>query len=278
MKKPFDLLLTDKEPFLVIEKGNLIKKDGLLVCKRSSGDEIIPVASLAALFLGNGTTISHDAARMCAENDCFVVIANAEFNAHSVWHAGRYSNPENLCKQAIIFNNKRLRLRAAKYMGCQKAIRCGREDIARQIRSASDVYEILGIEAALTKSLYRRLSGSRDFKREFVKEGINGRISLLNSMIYNFCTVVCLTYGISPSLGFLHGTRTRGGFIFDLADVFKYELSLIPAFSEEEDSRDAMRRLSGRLRADRCAIVKDMIKTIEGVLSIANSYCFKKTQ
>lgn len=271
MKKEFDFLATDKEPFVFIEYAYLRKKNDNLVSVNKDGvEEIIPVASVMAIFMGAGTSITHDAARLCAENDCYIVIANGGANAHSIWHSGRWASPERFLKQAEIFGNPKKKLKAAKIILKHKLLKNNQADRVKIASKAVTIQELMGIEAAAAKQKYREMAESRgiEFTRDRTKiEGTNGRVSLLSNLLYHYMTVACYVYGANPSLGFIHGTTRRGGLAFDLADIFKHDLVLVPSFDGEgKSSKELMHTMTKQLKSGRCAILKETFAIIDEIL------------
>lgn len=272
MKKEFDFLATDKEPFLYLEHCFLKKKDSNLVSVDIYGhEEIIPVALVLSLFMGPGTSITHDAARVCAENDCYISIVNGGTNVHSIWHSGRWHSPEKIVKQVKVFSSPSRKLFAAKKILKRKLINSHQEQIANHLKHATSLEELMGIEAAAAKSQYRLLAENEgfSFKRDHSSiEGVNGKISLLCNVLYHYMTIACVVYGVDPSLGFLHGSTRRGGLSFDLADVFKHELVLVPSFTSKEDnSRLLMLDLSQKLKQNRSSVLKETFEIIEEVIN-----------
>lgn len=272
MKKPFDFLLSDKEPFLYIERARISKVGGNLVYEDKAGVKQVPVAAVASIFMGPGTSITRDASELCAQHDCYIVMSNGYCNIHSIWHTGRYSSPEWLAKQAKIFSTPKLKLTAAKLLVSNKLCRSGQILQSRQVSKAKTIEEILGIEAAAARAKYKELASGNSFKREFINGGVNGNISLLNNMLYNYITLIILHLGLSPSMGFVHGTTRRGGLVFDIADIFKYEMCLLPSFlNKDKTGKQLMFDLSQKIKQGRHAFTKEVIAKIKEVLEIASS-------
>lgn len=273
MKRPYDFLFTDRVPIVVLEKAVVTVRGGCVISATKAGKTTIPAASIAVLVLAEGCSISADAARMCAKHDCYIAFSRGKLNVHSVWHAGRHHDPRNICRQANIFSSKDLKLKAAKLIVSTRMKKEGAtdEDVAKAM-GCSNHAELLSQEAQWAKRVYSNLRGefSSTFRRKHDSiAGENGRISLLNNLLYNYITAVVLQMGLSPSMGFVHGLTRMGGLVFDVADVFKYELALRPAFAELSMSgKDAMYLLSDRLRANRCAVTKEMISLITEILAV----------
>ena len=108
-KKPYDFLLTEKEPFQYFEKAKLVMKDGFLTAlKGAEGLQIIAPSSLMFVMLGPGTSITQDAAIYCAKHDLQIAFTKGGSNIHSIWMSGRYENPISLKNQIKKIENKKL--------------------------------------------------------------------------------------------------------------------------------------------------------------------------
>ena len=116
-----------------------------------------------------------------------------------------------------------------------------------------DLAALVAWEGRWAKTIYREfaLRNKTSFSRDF-----DGKDAL-----YSVCTAICLSCGLHPSVGFLHGYTRRGGLAFDLADIFKTELTMTPAFDANiKGGKDAMYALAKALRKDNFNVVKRMIK------------------
>ena len=96
-KKPYDFLVTEKEPLLYVEKTIVRMDDGFLTFLRGeAGKEVVAPASHLVMMLGAGTSITQEAAIFCATNDLHVSFARGGSNIHSFFMSGRYQ-VLNLC-------------------------------------------------------------------------------------------------------------------------------------------------------------------------------------
>lgn len=271
MKKEFDFLASDKEPFFYVEYGKIKQHRGLVYLHKSTGEkESIPIASIMSIFMGPGTSITHDAARLCAEQDCYISIVNGGSNVHSIWHAGRWAKPDNLTRQVLAFSNPKKKLQVAKKLLEQKFKSTGQVGFISDIKNVDTSASLLSLEAVAAKRNYRNLAEERgiSFTRDRKSiEGVNGRVSLLSNLVYHYMTTVCYIYGYNPSLGFLHGLTRRGGLAFDLADTVKQDLVLIPSFDGEgKDPKTLMYNLSEQLKRKRSNVFKGVGDLLDKVL------------
>lgn len=243
-------------------------KDGMLVAINKDGVSQIPVSSTMLIFLGPGTRVSGDAARFCALHNCHICFVRGGTNVHSYWMSGRWSDPKIIQNQVLKSVDPEKRLYVAKFLIKERLKREPKfsENEFDKFQQAASVPEILGLEANRARQIYK-LEGNNSgaFKRDKSSiEGINGSLSLLNNSLYSICTAVIIKLGLHPSVGFIHGQSRRGGLSFDLADIFKYELTVKPSFTpgfSERTSKDKMRHLSTLIKQSGC--IKEMIKICE---------------
>lgn len=267
-------MATEREPIIYLEHAKVALKDERLVCYKDTGEtETIPPITTLILLLGAGTSITHPAAIYCAQNNLYLCFARGGSYIHSVWQGGRWPPPEKLVKQCLQHSNKEDRLRIAKKLIYLKLKKENFGDVAESIKEIKTVNKLLSFEAVQAKKTYKVLSQenaeSESSVKKFVrdknsKEEENGKLTLLNNALYSYCTAIILQFGFSPSVGFVHGQTRRGGLAFDLADIFKYELCMKPAFSKKKiKNKDLIIEFSSALKKNRFRIVKEMFHVLK---------------
>jgi len=271
MKTKYLNLISQREPFEYVERAMIYIKDGMVVSfTEETGETNLPVASMHMLYLGPGCSISHEAAIMCAKHDCYIAFSKGGLNVHSVWHSGRWKNPEFLVKQVL--TQKFHKLEAAKKLAIKRGLD------KEKIKNCGSIEELLGIEASFAKREYAILSEKFGvyFKRDQKsKEGVNSYITILNNLLYNYISSIIYAVGYSPSIGFIHGYKRRGGLVFDIADLYKKRLVLDPAFEtlqfkKKPSNQKMMRDLSERLKMDRGKMVKEIISILKEICDSDN--------
>lgn len=265
-KKPFDLLLSDKEICMFFEKTIIKMSDGQIVGFREKEKITIPVANLIFLFLGHGTSITQEAAIFCSLNDCYVSFSRGGAYIHSVWHSGRWSDPKRVINQSLLNSNSDSRLFIAKRL---ILLRMKNENLdlytEEKILNAKKINELLGYEAAWAKNIYKmeaKLSNINNFKRDFnASDLVNARLNLLNNALYSLITAIIISTGLHPSVGFIHGQSRRGGLSFDLADIYKLELTIRPSFRTPSiiDNRRLLYDFNNKIKDNNNRILKEII-------------------
>lgn len=267
MKKHYDFLLSEKEPFQYVEKARIMMKDGFLATMRGSeGIKIIAPSSLLFLMLGAGTSITQEAAIFCAENDLYLAFAKGGSNIHTIWHSGRYPNPDSLRNQVNKIDKNKLDYAKALLIYRFYILQKLTEDIKNEINSLSSLTEILLYEARWAKNVYKDFA--RKYNIEFTRnfnsdknDHVNERLNILNNALYSMCSVICYSVNLSPSIAILHGDTRRGGLAFDLADLMKTQIIFDLAFNPEPIKTSIlMHSFANKLKEDNQKHLKLLLK------------------
>jgi CRISPR-associated protein Cas1 len=199
-----------------------VGSDGLL-CR-------IPVATVSALVLGPGTTVTHAAMKACSESNtpiCWTGEEGMRFYAFGL--APNHTN-EMPRLHAAAWADKKRRTQIARRM-----FRMRFPGVEVEGRS---VQELRGMEGMRVRALYARFGQEfgvtwkgRNYDRSNwdVSDGINRALSAANASLYALVGAVVCSLGYLPSLGFVHDGGTLP-FIYDVADLYKHETSIPAAF------------------------------------------------
>lgn len=239
-RPPLETLASAKDRWtpIYLEHGRLevddssvkwIGADGLL-CR-------IPVATVAALILGPGTTITHAAVRACAESNtpiCWTGEESMRFYAFGL--APNHTNDMPRLHAAAWADRKR-RTAIARRM-----FRLRFPEIEVEGRT---VKELRGMEGLRVRALYAQLGlehgvtwKGRNYDRSNwdISDEINQALSAANASLYALCAAVICSLGYVPSLGFVHDAGTLP-FVYDVADLYKHLTSLPAAFLAARQQR-----------------------------------------
>ncbi len=191
----------------------------------------IPAATVSALMLGPGTTVTHAAIKACAESNtpvCWVGESGMRFYAIGVTPTHDNARARH---QARVHASKKRRETVAQRMfekrfGDPAAVQ------------GQTVKALMGMEGKRVKAMYEEM-GSRygvTWKgRNYnpanwaLADGINRAISAANACLYALTTAIVCAMGYVPHLGFIHSAGTLP-FVFDVADIYKPETTLVAAF------------------------------------------------
>ncbi len=194
-----------------------------LVCR-------IPVATVSALILGPGTTITHAAVKACADSNTPLIWMGEE--GMRFYAAGLQPNHDNSMARihATAWGDRKQKEEIARRM-----FRFRFENV--EVDSAT-VPQLRGMEGKRVKIEYAKLGAQygvtwkgRDYNAQKwdLSDGINKALSAANASLYALCAAVCHTMGFIPTLGFVHDAGTLP-FIYDVADLYKHETSWPAAF------------------------------------------------
>lgn len=196
--------------------------DGLL-CR-------IPVATVSAVLLGPGTTVTHAAIRACAESKTPVAwIGEEGMRFYAFGLTPNHTNDMPRLHAAAWADRKR-RAEIARRM-----FRMRFPDLPVENHS---VKELRGMEGLRVRALYAQLGlehgvtwkgRNYDRTRWEVADEINRAVSAANASLYALCAAVITSLGYLPSLGFVHDAGTLP-FVYDVADLYKHLTSIPAAF------------------------------------------------
>lgn len=241
-RPPLETLASAKDRWtpLYLQHGRLevddssvkwISADGLL-CR-------LPVATVSALILGPGTTVTHAAMKACAESNttvCWTGEDSLRFYAFGLTPNHTNDMPR---LHAEAWADKRRRTQIARAM-----FRMRFPDVDVEGKS---VKEMRGMEGLRVRTLYAQLGlqhgvtwKGRNYDRQNwdMSDGINRALSSANASLYALCAAVVTSLGYVPSLGFIHDAGTLP-FVYDVADLYKHLTSIPSAFlAVRQDSKD----------------------------------------
>lgn len=221
----------DKYPFLYLERGRLEIDDSSIKWIDSTNNVVpLPVATLNALLLGPGTTITHDAMRTAAAANCAICWVGEDT---LLFYAAGFlptADTRNLKKQIALSADSK------------KSIEVARRMFARRFPDADlqgkSLPELMGMEGNRVRALYQQ-------KAEQYQVGWKGRsftpgkfetsdltnqiLTSTNAALYGILCSGVHSMGYSPHIGFIHSGSPLP-FVYDLADLYKAELCIDLAF------------------------------------------------
>lgn len=220
----------DRMSFLYLEYCNVSRTDSAVTSTDKRGTVSIPAASIGALLLGPGTSITHRAMELLG--DCGATVLWVGENSVRYYAHGRpLTHSSSLLEaQARSVSNTRLRLAVAREM---YTMRFPGEDV-----SHLTMQQLRGREGSRIRSAYRKWSeetgvkwSGRNYDPANYSSGdaVNQALSTANSCLYGIVHSVIVSMGCSPGLGFVHTGHERS-FVYDIADLYKTEITIPVAF------------------------------------------------
>ncbi|WP_044111421.1 type I-E CRISPR-associated endonuclease Cas1e [Mycobacterium canetti] len=253
---------SDRVSFLYLERCVVNRDSNAITATDERGTVHVPAASVGVLLLGPGTTITHQAIVLMSDSGSTVVWVG-ERGVRYYGHGVSLARSARLLEaQANAVSNSKSRLRVARAM---YQMRFPDEDV-----SNLTMQQLRGREGARVRRAYRDHShrtGVEWTKRTYDIEDwegddpINQALSAANAALYGVVHSVVVALGCSPALGFIHTGHQRS-FVYDIADLYKTELSIPVAFDVAADTvmdlgGETRRRMRDRLHdgrlLERCA-------------------------
>jgi CRISPR-associated protein Cas1 len=265
------LPMKDRMSMIFIQYGQVDVLDGAFVVVDQNGVRThIPVGSVAAILLEPGTRVSHAAVRLAAVVGTLLIwIGEGGVRLYASGQPGG-ARADRLLYQARLALDDSLRLKVVRKM---YEFRFG--EPAPERRS---VQQLRGIEGARVREMYKLLARqygiewrARNYDRhDWDAADIPNRcLSAATSCLYGVTEAAVLAAGYAPAVGFIH-TGKPLSFVYDIADLFKFETVVPVAFKVAADKpADPERtvRLACRDIFRSTSLLSRIIPTIEQVLA-----------
>lgn len=225
----------DRWSHLYLEHGRLDKKDNSLAFYREDGVVHVPIDQLGLVMLGPGTTITHRAVQMLAENSCLLCWAG-EYGVRMYAHStGSTHFSKRLLHQARMYCDEESRLRVIRKMYQKR--------FEEKLDESLSIEQIRGMEGARVRNSYQVFAKANNIEwagRNYDQDNwanadpVNRALSAANSCLYGICHSAILAAGYSAAIGFIH-TGKMLSFVYDMADLYKTELTIPIAFSAAKE-------------------------------------------
>lgn len=223
--------MKERASILFIERSRIDVRDGAFVSIDKEGTRThIPLGGIACLMLEPGTRVSHRAAALAAETGTLLVwVGEAGVRLYSAGQPGG-ARSDKLLYQAKLALDDTARLKVVRKM---YAMRFGEEAPTRR-----SIEQLRGIEGARVRRTYQELARrhgvdwrARDYdpKNWNAADIPNRCLSAATACLYGVTEAAVLAAGYAPAIGFIH-TGKPLSFVYDVADVFKFETVVPTAF------------------------------------------------
>ncbi|KOA44117.1 type I-E CRISPR-associated endonuclease Cas1e [Bifidobacterium animalis] len=262
----------DRISFVYFEHCIINRKDNAITVTDHTGTIYVPAASLSVLMLGPGTNVTHQAMTVIGENGATVVWVGERGVRMYAFGKPLTHSSALLQQQARLGSNTRKRLAVARAM---YQMRFPGEDVSKLT-----MQQLRGREGARIRKVYRAMSketGVEWDKRTYNPQDyddsndINKALSAAHTCLYGIAHSVIVALGCSPGLGFVHVGHERS-FVYDVADLYKAELSIPVAFrtvAKEPDDISSAVRLAMRDAVYDLSIMTRMVKDIRALLGVS---------
>ena len=220
-------------------------------------------------MLEPGSRVSHAAVTLASRSGTLLVwVGEAGVRLYSAGQPGG-ARSDKLLYQAALALDSKARLAVVRRMF---AYRFGEDPPEKR-----SIEQLRGIEGSRVRKLYELMAAKHNIKwagRRYDPNEwdsgdiINRCLSSATACLYGVSEAAILAAGYAPAIGFLHTGKPRS-FVFDIADIFKFETVVPIAFKiaaiNPSDPEGQVRR-SCRDMFRQTRLLKRIIPTIEDIL------------
>ena len=261
----------DSLSYLYIDHSVINRKDSAVEYVTKEGAVHIPVAALSVLILGPGTSITHAAVKVLAENGCTILWTGDEMTRFYAQGMGETRKAYHLLRQAELVSDPEKRM--------QVVLRMYRKRFGDQLDPALSLPQIRGLEGVRVREAYANASraygipwqGRRYDRGQWDRsDPINRALSAANALLNSICHAAIVSGGYSPALGFIH-TGKQLSFVYDVADLYKVELTIPVAFATVAQSKGSIEprvRQACRQKIREVRLLDRILPDIDALLQI----------
>lgn len=222
----------DRFPFLYFEYGRMEVDDSAVKWIGSDYSIVrVPIATILAIMLGPGTTITHEAIKVLSQANTTVLwVGEDSFLFYAVGESPT-ANTTNFRKQMNLASDKDKSLIVAKRMFSYRFPKAEIEDCTLDALKGKEGYRVRDIYCELAKKYNVGWKGRQYVPGNFELSDVTNKILTgCNAALYGVISSIIYSMGYSPYIGFVHSGCPLP-FVYDLADLYKETLCMDLAFS-----------------------------------------------
>jgi len=263
--------LRDSLSYLYVEHAVIERADHAIELWQKDGRMLVPAASLCVLMMGPGTKISHAAVKILAENGCSMLWTGEEMTHFYAQGLGETRKAYHLLQQAELACNP--------VKHTQICIRMYQKRFAETLDPSLTLPQIRGFEGVRVRRAYKEASqkyGVQWHGRIYDRfnwgssDPINRALSAANATLNSVCHAAIVSGGYSPAIGFVH-TGKQLSFVYDIADLYKADLTIPIAFSivaESNQNIERRARMACREKFREVKLLERILPDIDNILEI----------
>lgn len=258
------LLVTDRNVAIVLERAR-VHQQGERVVFHAADDKLvrrfnIPHCNLALLLLGQGTSITQEAAARLAEENVYVAFTGTGGTPLHMGSLITYKATAHFRRMLPVYSSEGASLAAARSIMSDRTAFMTKHGLSAASKLAGlaspdaviaacrmfdhlaslapDTARLMGAEGEYAKAIYREFVAAAmrgKFTRkpgsdgELTRQGsVNRFIDHGNYLAYGVAGAAIWALGIPPHMSVIHGRTRPGGLVFDIADAWKDSV-IIPA-------------------------------------------------
>jgi CRISPR-associated protein Cas1 len=228
--------------YLYVEHCRIDQEARAIAIHDAAGKVPVPCANLALLMLGPGVSITHAAISVLADHGCLVAWCGEEGVRFYAVGMGETRSALNFLHQARLWAHAELRMQVVR--------RFYQLRFSEKLDPALTIRQIRGMEGIRVREAYARAArktgvpwSGRSYRRDKWSNAdpVNRALSTANSCLYGICHAAVVSAGFSTALGFIH-TGKMLSFVYDVADLYKTEVTVPAAFRSAAEGKDGMER------------------------------------
>jgi len=228
--------------YLYVEHCRIDQEARAIAIHDETGKVPVPCANLALLMLGPGVSITHAAILVLADHGCLVVWCGEEGVRFYAAGMGETRNAANLLHQARMWADANFHMQVVRNLYQLR--------FSDKFAPELTLQQIRGMEGVRVREAYAMASrktgviwSGRNYNRDKWNSAdpVNRALSAANACLYGICHAAILSAGFSPALGFVH-TGKMLSFVYDIADLYKADISIPIAFQAAAGGLDGLER------------------------------------
>lgn len=263
--------LRDSLSYLYVEHAVIEQAGHAIELWKKEGRTLVPAASLCVLMMGPGTKITHAAVKVLADNGCSMLWTGEEMVKFYAQGLGETRKAYHLLKQAEIACNPIKHTRVC--------IRMYQKRFEETLDPSLTLPQIRGFEGVRVRRAYKVASekyGVQWHGRLYDRSNwgssdpINRALSAANATLNSICHAAIVSGGYSTAIGFVH-TGKQLSFVYDVADLYKADLTIPLAFSivaESKENIERRARMACREKFREVKLLERILPDIDDILEV----------
>ncbi len=264
-------LLRDSLSYLYVDRAVIQRYRQSVEFVDEIGRVVIPIAALSVLFLGPGTSITHEAVKLLAQNGCSIIWTGENVTHFYAQGSGETRKAQRLLRQAQLVSDPQARVAVVRRMYAMR--------FDEPIDPELSLEQLRGKEGVRIRNVYRHAAKRYGLKwrgRRYDRNNwdaadpINRALSSANALMNGICHAAIVSGGYSPGLGFMH-TGKQFSFVYDIADLYKTELTVpiafqVVALGVQDIEKEVRRRC--RIRFHEAKLLERILPDIDRLLDL----------
>ncbi len=263
--------LRDSLSYLYVEHAVIEQAGHAIELWQKEGRTLVPAASLCVLMMGPGTKITHAAVKVLADNGCSMLWTGEEMTHFYAQGLGETRKAYHLLQQAELACNPVKHTRVC--------IRMYQKRFEETLDPSLTLPQIRGYEGVRVRRAYKEASqkyGVQWHGRIYDRgnwgssDPINRALSAANATLNSVCHAAIVSGGYSTAIGFVH-TGKQLSFVYDVADLYKADLTIPIAFSivaESAENIERRTRMACREKFREIKLLEKILPDVDSLLEI----------